>query len=750
MKRPLLWAALFLTLGVLILNARAETRDRWLLRKPSVRTALERSSSGVFPLNLTGKVLWAEEKNGRTVLRVNAGKKYGTVLVYTDEEKPLSREEVLSAVGSACIVSGTAFLFQNAENPGQFDVRSYYDSLGVYFGISKAEIVVRAVPKVSLSRLFYRISTSFRRAVSENAAPQEAAFLLSMSLGDDSELTEDIMREASLLSVIQLLSLSGFVISSLGMLLYGLLRRLCRNLSVCAAVPVLCMVFYYMLLGSPVSFIRALLVFLIRVLAPVLKRRFDTLSAASLSALLLGLARPLWLLLPSMQFYLAVLVSHGLILPAYRKASLRRPVLAELLLSFFSMQACLLPIQILTRFRFSPYGGILVFFLLPLRTAALVLTLIGGLLGAACGSAVNGAVQVFLFLPKQLRLLYEAILSAFRFLPASSVNAGTPPFYRILIYFILLSSAPAALLIRSSIMRKRRSTKELRPSGCVLFGVPAAFAFLACFGMLFLHAPIPGREEMIYTMLSVGQGDSGVVRTRDLTIGVDAGSSSNDSAGRIFTDALSCYGVRQLDILLLTHGDLDHVNGLSDILEDPSCIPREVWIPDVKHADLEFQEQLALLSQKGVTVRRIGAGDRLVSGNTVLEVLYPRHGEDLEGNDASPVLLVSHLGCSVLFTGDISMEAEEKVRLDGKCADILKVAHHGSRFSSGETFIRSVSPALALVSYGRNNRYGHPSEETVERFRMEGIPFYGTGEYGAIEVCLISKRTNLHFYGAGK
>ena len=750
MKRPLLWAALLLTLGVLIMNSRAETRERFLLKKPSVRTALERSSSGIFPLNVRGTIVWAEEKNGRTVIRLDAGSQYGTVLAYPDEEHPLTREECITAVGSECIVSGTAFLFQEAENPGQFDVRGYYDSLGIYFGISKAEIILRNVPRTSFRRLCFRISDAFRRAVQENVSPEDAAFLLSLSTGEASSFTEDLRAETDALSALQLLSLSGFVISSLGMLIYRLLRRLTRNLAAAAFIPVLCMGFYFLILGSPVSFLRALLVFFFRVTAPALKRRFDTLSAAALSLLLLGLTRPAWLLLPAVQYYLAVLVSQGVICSSFRRCALKRPVPAEMLLSFFSIQACLLPVQILSRSRFSPYGNLLVFFLLPLRTGALILTLLGGFLGASCGPWADGAVKVLLFLPAKLRLLYEAVFTSFRALPASSVNAGRPPLWRVLIYLAMLLLVPAGLWLRSLSHRRRGTGQDLRPPVWILYGTPAAFAFILCFGMLFLRAPSLKQGEMVYTMLSVGQGDSGILRTPDLTAGVDCGSASLENAGEIFSDALSFYGARRLDVLLLTHGDLDHVNGLPDILGDPVCTPKEVWIPDTLHAEEEFREQLILLQEASVPVRKVGAGDRMLLGGTKLEILYPAHGADMEGNDASLVLLASYGGRSVLFTGDISMEAEEKILLPENGADILKVAHHGSRFSSGESFIRSVSPALSLVSYGRNNRYGHPSEEACARFLSAGIPLYGTGEQGAIEVWAGKDALALRFYGSEK
>ena len=166
MKRPLFWAALLLTLGVLLINSGDESRNKWLLRKPSVRRALERSSSGYFPVSLGGTVTWAEEKNGRMVYRVDAGRSYGTVLVYEPAEGSSGASDPAMLIGSRCRVSGTAFLFQPAENPGQFDVRRYYDNQGIYFGVSQAEVWTDEPARFSIRRGLYQAVEAVKSTVS--------------------------------------------------------------------------------------------------------------------------------------------------------------------------------------------------------------------------------------------------------------------------------------------------------------------------------------------------------------------------------------------------------------------------------------------------------------------------------------------------------------------------------------------------------------------------------------------------------
>ncbi|MBP5294951.1 MAG: ComEC/Rec2 family competence protein [Lachnospiraceae bacterium] len=744
MKRPLLWAALLLTLGILILNSRPEIRDKWLLRKPSVRLALEKSSSGYFPVSLRGKVLWAEEKNGRYVYRVDCGRKYGIVLVYEPDDGSERTEEATALIGSDARVSGTAFLFPPSENPGQFDLRNYYDDLGIYFGVSEAEIWTDDALKHSFRRTLFRAAESFRKVIRETESPEDADFLLSLTTGDTTEIGTQMKAEASFLSAIQLVSVSGFLLSALGMLFYRLLRKLTSNLFLCAGIPFLAIVLYDCLLGSPASMIRALVIFALRVIAPILKRRFDILSAASLYVILLAFTRPSYLLLPSMSFYLAVLLSQGLICPLVRRFTFRQNVLVSASLSFLSIQACLLPVQILSRYAWSLYGMILVYFLMPLKMAALILTLLGGAVGVVFGRGSYPLVRFILFLPGRLRSLYELVLNAFRVLPLASVNAGKPAVRRIVSYAVLLFTIPAALSIRGFLVKKAvlKEQQYAMKTGRL---ISLCYFFILALGMCFLRAPKPGKA-LSYTMLSVGQGDSGIVRAQDVTIGVDVGSSSADNAGEIFSEALSYYGIKRLDLLILSHGDLDHVNGLPSLLQDPGISLREVWIPDTLHAEEEFHDELIHLRSAGIPVRKAGTGDHYDFNDLSVQVLSPEHGADLSGNDASLVVRISYRGRSILFAGDISAEMEEKLPLDDNI-DLLKVAHHGSRFSSGETFLKRISPKLSFVSYGRNNSYGHPAEEALDRFRENHLTIYGTGRSGAIEAVIQDTQISLRFYG---
>lgn len=275
------------------------------------------------------------------------------------------------------------------------------------------------------------------------------------------------------------------------------------------------------------------------------------------------------------------------------------------------------------------------------------------------------------------------------------------------------------------------------------------YLLMIVFGAFLFRPSDLSPDETVYSMFSVGQGDCGLLRTQDLVLGVDSGSSDREDAGEIFSDACRYYGIRRIDLMTLSHGDMDHTNGIGDILSTYGHQINEVWIPDVASYKEEFAEELEMLRSYGMPVRLAGAGDQYTYGETRIKVLSPKHGAPLQGNDCSLVLLVTHFGRSVLFTGDISSELENTLHFPEEGIDILKVPHHGSRFSSGEDMIRKTDPDLALVSYGRNNSYGHPAEETVLRYHEAGIPLFGTGKSGALETHLTDTEIRIRFYGNG-
>lgn len=234
-------------------------------------------------------------------------------------------------------------------------------------------------------------------------------------------------------------------------------------------------------------------------------------------------------------------------------------------------------------------------------------------------------------------------------------------------------------------------------------------------------------------MIDVGQGDSILLRDGRRAILVDGGGwESGDLGGRVLLPALLAEGVTRLEALVMTHPDRDHCQGLVDI---SAFLPvREVWMGPGWDPE-SCAGRLAVIP--GAAVRLLSRGDRREVGEWRLTVLHPDPDERRGENERSLVLLAQAAGHRVLLTGDVESWAEQ--RLLSCCeaelrADILKVAHHGSRTSTSESFLEAVRPRLALISVGQRNVYHHPSPVVVERLQEHGVRVLRTDRDGAIAV----------------
>lgn len=244
-----------------------------------------------------------------------------------------------------------------------------------------------------------------------------------------------------------------------------------------------------------------------------------------------------------------------------------------------------------------------------------------------------------------------------------------------------------------------------------------------------IDRPAHGRFELV--VADVGQGTAVVVRTRGHLLLVDAGpqySAENDAGHRVLLPLLQARGERSLDMLLLSHRDIDHVGGAATVMA--AMPPRRL---------LSSLEPEHLLHRQARLSERCLAGQSWQWDGVRFEVLHPLPGDELRArkpNAISCVLrLVDQRGTSALLPGDI--EADQEAALIQRSApgalasDILVVPHHGSRTSSTEAFLHAVQPSVAVVQAGYRSRFGHPSPEVMARYAALGIPVVRTDRCGA-------------------
>jgi competence protein ComEC len=246
--------------------------------------------------------------------------------------------------------------------------------------------------------------------------------------------------------------------------------------------------------------------------------------------------------------------------------------------------------------------------------------------------------------------------------------------------------------------------------------------------------PGPSDHGVDLVMIDVGQGDSILLRDGPRTLLVDGGGwPAGDLGSRVLLPVLADLGLRRLDAVLLTHGDQDHCGGLLDL--SGVLALGEVWTGEGVTGDCA-NELVSVVPAHRTLVR----GDRLTVGRWSLEVLHPPVGEDLadaSSNDASLVLRAEAFGRRVLLTGDVEAAGErELLRHDrgALAADVLKVAHHGSRSSSQLPFLAAVEPRIALVPVGRGNPYGHPADDVLQRLDRRRIHIVRTDRHGIVHL----------------
>jgi len=241
--------------------------------------------------------------------------------------------------------------------------------------------------------------------------------------------------------------------------------------------------------------------------------------------------------------------------------------------------------------------------------------------------------------------------------------------------------------------------------------------------LLLARPPSPAPGAIWLTMLDVGQGLSVVVRTAQHTLVYDTGarySNRFDAGQAVVVPYLRQVGVARLDLLVVSHGDNDHIGGAASVVS--------AYTPD---------RILTGVPERLSGAARCEMGETWTWDGVRFRMLGPQPIRGRRGNNASCVLMVEGAGGKILIPGDIGARAERDLMIedyDGLRSTVLVVPHHGSRSSSTESFLDAVQPQAALLSAGYRNRYGHPHRDVVARYRERGIRILDSATSGAVEM----------------
>lgn len=549
------------------------------------------------------------------------------------------------------------------------------------------------------------------------------------------------------------------------------------------AIPV-CIVLtaaYGQMTDFSISTSRAVIMMILLIAADLFERTYDGKNALALAAVIILLQKPFALFSCSFLLSFGAMAGIYLVLPVLEQVWLGDPweqrrkrrkmhqrekellankrtgrlqiffqrqlqKLGQMFLMSSAVQLTTLPVMLYFFFEIPLYGIVINLFVIPLASVLVILSFSGGVAGCIYMPLGKFILSNAYWLLK----IYEAICRVFQKLPGHMLIIGRPCWWQLLLYYLILSGILAWLLysfhkidemeyqkipLQPEILRKKtKHLGKLLPAMCIL-----------------LILPIPSAAFEI-TLLDVGQGDGIYIHTpKQQNILIDGGSTSEKQVGKYrILPFLKSRGIRQIDYMIATHADEDHINGLEELINmsgDGYHI-RQLFLPDVADKD---QSGYVLLrkaaEQKHIPVRYLSTGSYFQSGGVSFVCLNPAAGNAFDSANAESITLsMQYQNFSCLFTGDLEGAGEEALQNIISSAStrqsyhipehytVLKVAHHGSKNSTCEQLLDRLKPECALISCGRKNRYGHPHKELLERLASSGADIRRTDESGALSV----------------
>jgi competence protein ComEC len=278
--------------------------------------------------------------------------------------------------------------------------------------------------------------------------------------------------------------------------------------------------------------------------------------------------------------------------------------------------------------------------------------------------------------------------------------------------------------------------------------IAALVATVVLLALVLVHpfAPTVAPGALELTAIDVGQGESLLVSfPNGALMLVDAGGiphfrRSARARMDIGEDVVSPYlwnrGIKRIDVLALTHSDEDHIGGLPAILRNFEV--GELWIGNIPQAD-SWAEVEHEARRFGVVIRTPRQGETRSLGGAEIGILWPVRGTPVDtrrNNDNSLAMRIRYRSRTILLTGDIERNSEEALLAAGADirSNVLKIAHHGSKTSTSDLWLREVKPAIAMISAGYENLYGHPHHDVTERLRHAGIAVLRTDQFGLLTV----------------
>ncbi|MFD2630889.1 DNA internalization-related competence protein ComEC/Rec2 [Oceanobacillus kapialis] len=713
-------------LGAMLLLLASALLSFFLLYIPAIDSSSFISESSLPEQNFAGRIVGPVEKNAtRTQFTFEDyfTNQNFSILYFPKEKERMDFSSHLKT-GATCEFTGEPELPDPSTNPGEFNYRYYLSTQKITH-----QVYIDSLQDISCAgqgtlHRFYTLRTNMMTYLDERLSDTTSAWMKGLVLGDDSAIPEETIELFQRWSLSHLLAISGLHVGLFVAFLYFFLVK-CNVMTKEKAqwLIVFLLPAYAIIAGGEPSIWRASTMVICFIFLRKAMKRFSYTDVLSFVFLLLVCFDPY--LVYHVGFQLSFLVTFGLLLSQRWIAKTSNLIIQGLKISFVA-QMMILPILFHHFYTFQPLSILMNTLIVPYFSIVIIPSMFFFLLVSP--------FPIISPLDKLFVSLQELLLTILTFFDDNFYYPWSMGWMSIEVAIMYYGLFLAFMYLLQNGLNKQAFL--LGTLMTVFVSVVIAKPYLSPYGRV--------------TMLDIGQGDSFVIELpyrRGVFI-IDAGAGvsfpehipTKTKYKRIIQPYLNSRGIYEIDALIVTHQDVDHSGSIPYLIKDYN--PKQLIISDYFQPD---RASIDLWEQEGLVVSQVKKGDQLRLGSKSFHVLAPMVDKG-SPNENSIVLYGEFGGKSWLFTGDISKQEElELIDIYPSIEiDVLKVAHHGSSTSSDEVFLTKIKPDYSLISVGRDNRYGHPTNEVIETLEKIGTTILRTDDHGAVQY--IFKEENGTFY----